>query len=663
MSRANEALGRLATLTVACQRRDQGYPLANAGRSNAERSQRASPSGASAGTPVAGEHGEEREWQDHKVLSRQSCSECVLAFNPGEIVRGRDLKWRLGVMSETAKTIATFQVMLSLHLRRKITWGTQGLALAHVGPFASQEFVTSHFDQASFDAFRVQMMPKNSGAATKFVLGKNTVPVSNNHEFFPGLACNGCRAVVQSRANLTGTWNIVVRGGSFGGAFSVVLQLLRTCPHSCSGNGICMRRNTYACKCYAGYEGIDCSLAVRAKLACWYPLFSDLLDRSGNDLELVLQAQPAIAGQLPSESVRLIQDEIGGAVGMFGGYLASTAHPTSRTHCTHANQKESLVYLADDQEAAVREPMKPETLCATYDVGHEFAVMAWFYASEKPSNNSGITLGARLWQTSISPSNDQFSWSFMLSLIGHPRKDQPGFFVNFAVNQEDSAADLRIASARDLDSFPERGWPQPRWEPLLPTQRWVHVAGVYACDRIQLFIDGQVVVQVKAPMRKMRRVQNAVRHIGHDSRYPASSRVFLGKIKDVRLLRYPPSSAEVRMAAKGLYALALQYQILKTASSKASGVSEEETKTVARASPCSPNKTRTSRFLPKCSRIVPFAHPTRACPTRNGMRWRELMHPRAVSLLAGSQFVRTQLKPWSKQVKHTIGLTKVCLQV
>jgi hypothetical protein len=52
--------------------------------------------------------------------------------------------------------------------------------------------------------------------------------------------------------------------------------------------------------------------------------------------------------------------------------------------------------------------------------------------------------------------------------------------------------------------------------------------------------------------------------------------VFLGKINYVRLLRYPPSFAKVRMAAKALYALALEYQILKTASSKASGVSEQE---------------------------------------------------------------------------------------
>ena len=74
-------------------------------------------------------------------------------------------------------------------------------------------------------------------------------------------------------------------------------------------------------------------------------------------MKVLCGIQPAIAGQLPSESVRLIQDEIGGAVGMFGGFLASTAHPTSRTHCTHANQKESLVYLADDHEAPVRESM------------------------------------------------------------------------------------------------------------------------------------------------------------------------------------------------------------------------------------------------------------------------------------------------------------------
>ena len=64
----------------------------------------------------------------------------------------------------------------------------------------------------------------------------------------------------------------------------------------------------------------------------------------------------------------------------------------------------------------------------------------------------------------------------MLSLIGHPREDEPGFFVNFAVNQEDSGIGVRIASARDLDSFPERGWPEPRWDPILTTPRSLNLA-------------------------------------------------------------------------------------------------------------------------------------------------------------------------------------------
>jgi len=44
-------------------------------------------------------------------------------------------------------------------------------------------------------------------------MGKGSVPSTDNDEFFPGLACTGCRAVVQSAKNLTGIWTIVVRGG------------------------------------------------------------------------------------------------------------------------------------------------------------------------------------------------------------------------------------------------------------------------------------------------------------------------------------------------------------------------------------------------------------------------------------------------------------------
>ena len=72
------------------------------------------------------------------------------------------------------------------------------------------------------------------------------------------------------------------------------------------------------------------------------------------------------------------------------GYLESTKRPTSRTHCTAGDKKEALKYTTNDENKRVDAPATSETLCATYDVGHEFAVMGWFYASEKPTNNTGV---------------------------------------------------------------------------------------------------------------------------------------------------------------------------------------------------------------------------------------------------------------------------------
>mmetsp|Transcript_61727 Transcript_61727/g.90513 ORF Transcript_61727/g.90513 Transcript_61727/m.90513 type:complete len:506 (+) Transcript_61727:74-1591(+) len=406
-------------------------------------------------------------------------------------------------------------------------------------------------------------------------MGKGSVPSTDNDEFFPGLACTGCRAVVQSAKNLTGIWTIVVRGGSVGGPFSVVAQLVRTCANRCSGNGRCVRRNTWACVCNPGYAATDCSRAVPAKVAAWYPFFADMEDRSENNLHLLLRAQPPIDGRSPADSVALVHDDLGPCLSMTGGYLESTKRPTSRTHCTAGDKKEALKYATDDENKRVDAPATSATLCATYDVGHEFAVMGWFYASEKPTNNTGITMGARMWQSSISPTNDQFSWSFMLSLTGHPREDVNGFFVNFVVNQGDSPTHFNVASARDLDSYPARGWAETNWEPILPLHQWIHLAGIYARDRVQLFINGKLNAETRAPMRKMRSVHNALLHIGHDSRYPSTSRVHFGKIKDVRLLRYPPTAAEIEMVALGLYTLPLQPRVHTTPSTAANGEHED----------------------------------------------------------------------------------------
>jgi len=202
-----------------------------------------------------------------------------------------------------------------------------------------------------------------------------------------------------------------------------------------------------------GYEGVDCSQAVPAKVAAWYPFYSDWIDRSQNNLLLRLRTQPAIDGRPPSQSVRLVADEAaaknggGAALGFSGGFLESATRPASRTHCSAGDKKEDLGRGREDAadaashrssgqtDAAAAEqqasglppmPSTSPTFCTTYDGAYEFAVMAWFYASEKPSNNSGITLGERLWESTISPSNDIFSWSFMLSLQGHPREDESG---------------------------------------------------------------------------------------------------------------------------------------------------------------------------------------------------------------------------------------------
>ena len=97
-----------------------------------------------------------------------------------------------------------------------------------------------------------------------------------------------------------------------------------------------------------GYEGVDCSQAVPAKVAAWFPFYSDWLDRSQNNLLLRLRTQPAIDGRPPSQSVRLVADGGaaknggGAALGMFGGYLESSTRPTSRTHCTAGDKKEDL---------------------------------------------------------------------------------------------------------------------------------------------------------------------------------------------------------------------------------------------------------------------------------------------------------------------------------
>ena len=53
------------------------------------------------GGPGEGKHGgegeavaQEREWQDHRILTRQKCVECILSHNTGDELTGRDLRWR-----------------------------------------------------------------------------------------------------------------------------------------------------------------------------------------------------------------------------------------------------------------------------------------------------------------------------------------------------------------------------------------------------------------------------------------------------------------------------------------------------------------------------------------------------------------------------------------
>ena len=81
-----------------------------------------------------------------------------------------------------------------------------------------------------------------------------------------------------------------------------------------------------------------------------------------------------------------------GALVMEGGYLHSTTRPTSRTHCVRGDRKEAERDGQQDEAAGEAgsetgaetapfvEPRRRKHLCATYDVGHEFAIMAWVFA-------------------------------------------------------------------------------------------------------------------------------------------------------------------------------------------------------------------------------------------------------------------------------------------
>ena len=182
----------------------------------------------------------------HNVESHvtRRCVECVLTFNPGlphgAALAPSDRVWCLGVKSE-ARAV-TFQLILSLHNRRHLRWGLASAVQGRVGPYAALEFVAD-FKQDSFEAFRAQLVlhlpvgrvvrararahthahthrthththarhththdtheakkiqvNHRGDAATSVVLGKGVAPVGPNDEFFPGLACSNCRAVVQ----------------------------------------------------------------------------------------------------------------------------------------------------------------------------------------------------------------------------------------------------------------------------------------------------------------------------------------------------------------------------------------------------------------------------------------------------------------------------------
>ena len=97
----------------------------------------------------------------HNVESHvtRRCVECVLTFNPGlphgAALAPSDRVWCLGVKSE-ARAV-TFQLILSLHNRRKLRWGLASAVQGRVGPYAALEFVAD-FKQDSFEAFRAQLV-------------------------------------------------------------------------------------------------------------------------------------------------------------------------------------------------------------------------------------------------------------------------------------------------------------------------------------------------------------------------------------------------------------------------------------------------------------------------------------------------------------------------
>ncbi|EKX41461.1 hypothetical protein GUITHDRAFT_141946 [Guillardia theta CCMP2712] len=435
------------------------------------------------------------------TIAQRSCVDCVMSYPLAEAMPPSDWQWKMAVMS--VEEGVSFAATCTAQMLRTLQWGEQGLQRGYVG-YRSLDHVAVYFDQSLFSGFRVQVIPSSGAADIRSLLMKARMAVRKEETFFPGTNCVNCRTVVQSSTNLTDLWYLTVYGGETGGYYSISALLMITCPNACSGNGVCRRKSTYYCLCQPGYEGVDCSLPSPERLS---------LSSLGVSPSIYLNSQDCGS----SISIHCVNGQERSIL-LNGGFLQSLGKPRSRLNCVAGDRIEEVRLEASGQ------PLPPSAgvpICQSYEWGSDFAVMVWVYADRtKPGNNSGITLGSRLWTATISPENDEAAWSFMLSLQGHPSDAVDGYLVNFVVNEGDSRTNLRIASARDLDSFPSRGAPAPSWEPTLSMQTWYHLTGVYAHDRIQLFINGELIAEQRRNFTKMRHVKDSVLHIGHDSRYP-----------------------------------------------------------------------------------------------------------------------------------------------
>jgi hypothetical protein len=248
-------------------------------------------------------------------LRAADCTECIVDFPPSDEGPGA---WYFSVLAITQP--ASFQVILIEHEAKLVSFGKSYAEYTQLSySWGYYTFVLDPYTDP--DAFQVQVVPLSAQYNITTVLKQSQAPVSLADSTFRTQQCTHCRITVMTRRSLQSAWHIGVYTGASGGTFRLRVRLFQSCPNNCFGNGECRQHKVRACVCFPGYTGLDCGLAVKAKVFAWFPLDWDALDVSGNLVPLFYKLNRG--GRL------LFQD---GAFSLFDSYVV-VPKPTPAVAC------------------------------------------------------------------------------------------------------------------------------------------------------------------------------------------------------------------------------------------------------------------------------------------------------------------------------------------